>query len=296
MDRTVLFLGVDGGGTRCRARLCQTQGGVLGEGSAGPANLRFGVDEAFASVLDATRQCFAKAGLPIGRLAQTTACVALAGASEPTYMAAGRAYAHPFGRMIVTTDAQAACLGAHGDRDGGIIVVGTGTIGWAQIGGRQVRVGGWGFPVSDEGSGAWLGCEAARRVLWAHDGRVEWTGLLKAIFADFRSDPHEVVRWMTKAAPRDFGRLAHTVADHAAAGDPVARELMQLAAAHVDALAARLMSFGVERLALVGGLAKSMVQWLAPETRRALVAPQGDALDGALQIASAAVRANALTE
>jgi glucosamine kinase len=296
MDRTALFLGIDGGGTRCRARLCDPNEGILGEGSAGPANLRFGIEEAFASVLDATRQCFADAGLPIDQLSRTTACVALAGASEPTYLAAGRAYAHPFQRMIVTTDAQAACIGAHGDKDGGIVIIGTGTIGWAQMGGRQLRVGGWGFPVSDEGSGAWLGCEAARRVLWAHDGRIAWTGLLKAIFADFRSDPHEVVRWMTKAAPRDFGRLAHTVADHAAAGDPLARELMQLAAEHVDALAARLMSFGVERLALAGGLANAMIGWLAPETRRALVAPEGDALDGALQIASTAARATALTE
>ena len=72
----------------------------------------------------------------------------------------------------ITTDAHAACVGAHRGRDGGVIIVGTGSIGWAKLNGRHYRVGGWGLPVSDEGSGAWLGREALRRVLWAHDGRV----------------------------------------------------------------------------------------------------------------------------
>ncbi|MFD1331301.1 N-acetylglucosamine kinase, partial [Methylopila musalis] len=36
-ERSALFLGVDGGGTRCRARLADAGGRVLGEGLSGPA-------------------------------------------------------------------------------------------------------------------------------------------------------------------------------------------------------------------------------------------------------------------
>ena len=296
VDESPLFLGVDGGGTRCRARLCGLSGDPLGEGSAGPANIRFGVEESFSSILEATRHCFAKAGLPLESLKRTTACLALAGASEPSYLRAARAYKHPFLEMIVTTDAHAACVGAHGDRDGGIVVVGTGTIGWGQLHGRQHRVGGWGFPVSDEGSGAWLGCEALRRVLWACDGRIEWTGLLKAIFADFNADPHAIVRWMTKAGPRDFARHAHAIVEHAALKDPLACELMRLAADHIDALALRLRSLGIARIALVGGMAASIEPWLAPETKQHLVRPAGDALHGALHIATAEIKSAAVTD
>ena len=53
-----------------------------------------------------------------------------------------------------------------------MIIAGTGSIGWAMVSGRQHRVGGWGLDVSDEGSGAWLGREVLRQVLWAHDGRI----------------------------------------------------------------------------------------------------------------------------
>jgi glucosamine kinase len=186
---------------------------------------------------------------------------------------------------VFVTEAQAACIGAHGGRDGGIIVIGTGSIGWAELNGRQHRVGGWGWPISDEGSGTWLGCEALRRTLCACDRRVAWTPLLRSLLAKFRSDPHAIVDWMTGALPKDFASFAPEIIEHAAADDPVAIELLQLAGAHVDALAQALVRLGVDRLCLVGGLAGSIEPWLAETTRRHLVAPRGDAVAGALQLA-----------
>lgn len=284
MGGTALLLGVDGGGTGCRARLTNVNGEVLGEGASGPANIRFGIKESFASVLEATEECLQQAGLTLDN-AEIVACLALAGASEPTHLAAARTYNLPFARSLLTTDAHAACVGAHGGRNGGIIVVGTGSVGWGIVGGREHRVGGWGFPVSDEGSGAWLGCEAARRVLWAYDGRAPWTDLTKKLLERFAGDPHAIVRWMGQARPRDFAVLAPTVLDYAARGDAVAVELMRAAAHHVDVMAAQLAALGVPRLALVGGLAASLEPWLAPQTREIMVAPEGDALRGALWLA-----------
>ena len=207
MVRTALLLGIDGGGTACRARLADLNGDIRGEATAGPANIRFGIKESFAQVLRATDEALAQAGLALVD-ADIVACLALAGASEPTHLAAARAFQLPFRRAIFTTDAHAACVGAHGGKDGGIIIVGTGSIGWGLVGGREYRVGGWGFPVSDEGSGAWIGCEVARRVLWAYDGRRPWSGLLKKVLERFDGDPHVIVRWMGAARPRDFASLA----------------------------------------------------------------------------------------
>lgn len=288
MDANALLLGVDGGGTQCRARLIMASGAKLGEATAGPANIRFGLEESFSAVLEATRECLRQANLGARDLSRIVACLALAGASEPTDLSAARRYPHPFGRLLVTSDAHAACIGAHAGHDGGVIVAGTGTVGWAELNGRHYRVGGWGLPTSDEGSGAWLGCEALRRTLWAHDGRIAWTKLLTALFQQFQSDPHAIVRFAARAASRDFGALAPLIVEHAATGDPTAVELMRLAARHIDALAARLTASGIERLALVGGLAPHIEQWLSDATKRRLVAPAGDALTGALQLARAA--------
>lgn len=284
MGPKALLLGVDGGGTGCRARLADPEGGICGEGAAGPANIRFGVEAAMAAVLDATGQCLAAAGLR-QEDADIVACLALAGASEPNLLAAAHTYPLPFRHACITNDAYAACIGAHGGEDGGVIAVGTGSIGWALVDGREHRVGGWGFPVSDEGSGAWLGCEAARRVLWAHDGRIHFTPMLTALHEGFEGSSHAIVAWMGAAGPRDFATLAPTVIEHARRGDAAAVELMRLAASHIDAIARRLEELGAHRLALAGGIAPSIEAWLHPQTQALLVPAKGDALSGALQIA-----------
>jgi len=293
MAPNALFLGVDGGGTRCRARLCDSAGHRLGEAEGGPANIRFGVKEAFGSVLEATLQTLAQAGLTPNDFPRVTACLALAGATEPTELAAATQQKQAFGRAIVTADAHAACVGAHQGQDGGVIIVGTGSIGWAVLHGKQHRVGGWGSDISDEGSGAWIGREVLRRVLLAYDGRTPWTALLRATFENYASDPHAIVQWAAQAAPRDFGMLAPLVVEHAAHYDDAALALMRNAAAHIDLLATRLLALGVPRLSLAGGLAPHIAGLLSNTTRERLVPPKGDALDGALLLAYAAALSSA---
>ncbi|MGO9629707.1 MAG: BadF/BadG/BcrA/BcrD ATPase family protein [Xanthobacteraceae bacterium] len=285
MNTKVLLLGVDGGGTSCRARLCAFSGQKLGEATTGPANLRLGPEQSFSEILRAATQCLSQAGLPRSHLGKVVACLALAGASEPSHLAAARSYPHPFRRAIVTTDAHAACLGAHGENDGGVIVAGTGTVGWAVLGGQTHRVGGWGMPISDEGSGAWLGCEAVCRLLWALDGRLAWTGLLHALGEKFGNDPHAIVTWAQSASPGDFGSLAPDIFAHATRDDPIACELVALAAGHIDILADRLIAIGATRLALVGGCAPFLASSLSERTKSYLVEPAGDALSGALYLA-----------
>jgi glucosamine kinase len=280
----LLLLGVDGGGTRCRARLADTQGRVLGEGAAGPANLRLGVEMSLAAVRAATDQCLDQAGLRYGD-GRIVACLALAGACEPVTLAQAQAVPLPFARVILTSDARAACVGAHGGGDGGIVIVGTGSVGWAITEGRDHRVGGWGFPVSDEGSGAWLGCEALRRVLWAYDGLIPWTGLLRLLFERFEGDGYAIVRWMGAATPRDYASLAPAVVAQAGQGDAIAVELAKGAAMHIDQIAAKLLAIPVHRLSIMGGLGQSILPFLSWQTQRNLVTPLGDALGGALHLA-----------
>jgi glucosamine kinase len=285
--RNILILGLDGGGTRSRARLCTYAGRLVAEAVSGPANLRLGLEPSFSSVLNAARQCLDRAGMADQSLSRIVACLALAGASEPGHLEAAKRHRHPFRAALITTDAHAACIGAHDGRDGGVIIAGTGAVAWALLKGKTYRIGGWGLPISDEGSGAWIGSEALRRVLWAHDGRIGWTPLLRALFADFFNDPHAIVGWTAVASPRDFGGFAPQIADCARRNDAAAIELMQSAAGHIDSLAARLIALGVPRLALVGGFAAALQPWLASQTISRLIEPIGDAVQGALTLARA---------
>ena len=285
----VLFVGVDGGGTGCRARIEDAEGSLLGTGIAGPAALRIGVDRALAEVEKACRVALEEAGLGPNVLGSVHASVGLAGIGRKGVLEQLELRPHPFRSVIYAHDATIACIGAHGARDGGIVIVGTGSVGFAVVGGREVRVGGYGFPISDEGSGADLGLHAIRLALRAYDERAVETSLTRDVMMRFHNDPFEVVAWMDHATATDYATFAPLVMRHADAGDPVARRIVRDAAEQIDELVRRLSECGASRIALLGGLASSMQPWLAPDVQRRLVPVEGDALDGALHLARRAV-------
>ena len=166
-----LFIGVDGGGTGCRARIEDGNGQVLGTGIAGAAALRFGIERSFAAVTAACHAALDEAGLAREALNEITAGIGLAGVGRKGLLEQLQAYPHPFRAVAYVNDATIACLGAHAGRDGGIVIVGTGSIGYAIVGGREIRVSGYGFPISDEGSGADLGLHGVKLALRAFDER-----------------------------------------------------------------------------------------------------------------------------
>lgn len=280
-----LYAGVDGGGTGCRARLEDAQGCVLGTGIAGPAALRLGVDQALAEVEKACLAAIEEAGLGADALGSVHAAIGLAGFGRKGLNEELLARAHPFRSVVYAHDATIACIGAHGAKDGGIVIVGTGSVGFAVVGGREIRVGGYGFPISDEGSGADLGLHAIRLALRAHDQRMLGSSLTRDVMLRFHNDPFEAIAWMDRATATDYATFAPLVMRHADAGDPVARRIVRDAGEQIDELVRRLGECGASRIALLGGLASSIQPWLAPDVQRRLVAVEGDAVDGALHLA-----------
>src|SRR5579859_5315205 len=270
-----LFLGVDGGGTGCRVRLVDAAGRRLGEGEAGPANIRLGLEASWRQIMLATGLALGSVGLDGDALPRLHVGLGLAGITGPADAA----------RVAVETDAHTACLGAFAGQDGAILILGTGSIGYALIGGQPRSVGGWGFEISDDGSGAQLGREAVRAAVRAYDELVAPSDFTDAVMARLGGHPREVVAWVNDAKPADYGRLAPLVLDHARRNDPVAVALVREAAGHVANLVRRLAALGAGRVAPMGGLAPALEDWLDDGTRRMLVAAEGDAVDGALLLA-----------
>lgn len=279
------FIGVDGGGTGCRARIEDAEGRVLGTGIGGPAAVRLGIDQSIAAVKMACHAALAEAQLPVEALSHMDAAVGLAGIGRKGVLEQLVARAHPFRSVVYVNDATIACIGAHGGRDGGIVIIGTGSVGYAMVEDREVRVGGYGFPISDEGSGADLGLHAIRLALRASDGRALATGFTREVMSRFGDDAFEAVAWMDRATATDYATFAPLVIRYANDGDPVSRRIVRDAAEQIDELVRRLVEGGAPRIALLGGLASPMEPWLAPDVQRRLSPIQGDAVAGALHLA-----------
>jgi glucosamine kinase len=252
--------------------------------------LRLGVEGALAEVEKACRAALADAGLESDALGALHVGAGLAGIGRKGVLEQLSVRPHAYRSVVYAHDATTACLGAHGTRDGGIVIVGTGSIGFAVVGGREVRVGGYGFPISDEGSGADLGLHAIRLALRTYDQRAVGTSLTREVMMRFHNDPYEAVAWMDRATATDYATFAPLVMRHADAGDSIARRIVRDAAEHIDELVRRLSECGAARVALLGGLASPMQPWLAPDVQRRLVPVEGDAVDGALHLARRATQ------
>lgn len=282
--KPTLFLGVDGGGTRCRARLESADGEVLGRGLAGPASMRFGFATAQHAILVAARAALADAKMPEEALKHIYAGVGLAGMGKIGARQALEEWEHPFADAWFEGDGFMAFLGAFGGDPGGIVVAGTGSIGIAYQG-EPIRVGGYGFPLSDEGSAADIGLNAIRHALRTLDGRAAPSDFSRELLEQFSEDPGEVLAWAERATSTDYGRLAPMVSRHAAAGDAAALSLMRLAGAQIGEIVDALLTRGVPQVALIGGLSLAMKPYLPEKVARRLVEPQGDAMAGAILLA-----------
>jgi glucosamine kinase len=279
-------LGIDGGGTGCRARLTDIDGRILGEGEAGPANLTLGIDVASRSIMDATRKALSAAGLSEDLLSSTDAGLGLAAANVPQHRQAFERVALPFRSVCLRSDAETACLGAHGGRDGAILILGTGSQGVLHQAGRFHTVGGWGFALSDSGSGAILGRAAVRRAFQAHEGIEPASPFTAAVMERFGNDLSAMLAWASDAKPRDWAEFARMTFDHAAQGDEIARQLALANAGAVERMLDRLAALGARRIALMGGVAKPTMGYLSPRHLPMLTEPRGDAMDGALLLSA----------
>jgi len=279
------FLGIDGGGTSCRARLCDSQGKTLGEGLSGSANVRLGLDVVYGSIMSATQEALQMAGLPLSVLGHTYAGFGLAGAVSEVAKESVRNHAHHFAGVAIETDAHTACLGAHGGKDGGILIIGTGSCGVACVDGLFSLIGGWGLMVSDHASGAQLGLRALRYALQAHEGVVPVTVLSKRLMAQFNHSAIDVLSWVEQARPCDYASFAPQIIEHAAEKDLLAVDLLNTTAVEATAMIERLQSLGAKNICLMGGLSEVLRQWLPLEINNTLTGAQGDAMDGAILLA-----------
>jgi glucosamine kinase len=289
MSGAPLYLGVDGGATRCRARLRNDDGKALAEASGSAANIHVDFAAAVAVLRGVVAEVIEKSGLAGADWARIAIGFGLAGI-EDADDAAHVAEAFPGFRLVrAANDAVTACIGAHRGADGGLVIAGTGSAAIARVKGRETIIGGRGFTVGDDGSGAHIGLDALRAAMRAFDRLGPASALTADIIDRFGGDAVAMMRWARDARPGDFGVFAPGVFSRAAEGDPIAREIADRAAGAIGALTCGAIALGAERVALVGGAGEALRPYLDPKIAALLRAPLHDAVDGAILLVGGAI-------
>ena len=224
-----VILGIDGGGTRTRASIV-ADGRVLAHGENGSIKrLRVGAEAAETHLRALLKDVYEKAGVKSVRAASAgVASATMPGVTE-WIDAVFRDFAVE--RSEVVGDEVIALDAAFKGGPGILQIAGTGsnTIGRAPDDSRECA-GGWSSHLGDEGSGYWIG-HSVRRALKAYD-REQPTQILKKV-GEIWGTPEigELVNLGDSTPGPDFAALAPAIDELANAGDPVAREVLQQAAA-----------------------------------------------------------------
>ena len=233
-----IYLGIDGGGTKTTCAVGDDNT-LLASATTGPSNvIRVGEDEARASLQAAIRQSCAAAGVTPDAVARV--CIGMSGGARPQTSEIVRRIVSELVscEIEIVGDMVTALRAAFPNSVGVLVIAGTGSIGYARNQrGETARAGGWGFTISDEGSGHWIGRSAVIGALRAYD-EGESSGLFSVISKAWGvASLDELVKAANATPPPDFSKLFAPVLAAADAGDGLARSVLTQAGSELARVA-----------------------------------------------------------
>jgi len=257
-----IFLGIDGGGSKTTCVVGDETSILASATGAGSSLIRSG-EASVRAVLDETiRRACSAAGVTPSAISFT--CIGMAGAARPGIAEIAHTMLAEIvsGEIEVVGDMVIALEAGFGAAAGVVVISGTGSIAYGRnSAGETARAGGWGFAVSDEGSGYWIGRSAVAMALRACDepGR-EDVPLLAGVMKSWGTATRDQLVLRANASPPpDFAALLPVVLAAADGGDPIARKVLTQAGCELAGLALqviqRLFSGDeVTQVALSGGV------------------------------------------
>ncbi len=237
-----LVLGGDVGGTSTRILVATGDGTPVGRGVAGGGNPVSHPDTAAAALGEALTA--ALSGVDPSRV--RAAVVGVAGGSALSRPEVRAAFDRVWSGAGVgcapayVSDLEIAFAAGTAEPDGTVLIAGTGAVAGAVRSRHLVRtVGGHGWLLGDEGSGFWLGREAARATLHTLDAGEPPGALATSVLRllgvpDEPADPYwqrvAVIDTLNSRPPVRLAELSPSVTSAYAVGDPQAQQIVEEAA------------------------------------------------------------------
>lgn len=265
-------IGIDGGGSTVRAVVVNQELTIFGQSRGPSANPNVVGQAAAAQTIQASIVDVLKvAGLSRDQVEGVG--IGVAGAAQyQSWLHQSVIEVMPDTQVVVSTDYEIALVGAHGRRQGALVLAGTGSLAYAiNAEGQSALAGGWGYLLGDEGGGYWLGLQALRSTVRMADRRGQETSLAQVVYNMLHiAQPREITKWLYHSdllRVKEVAALAPLVLAHAENGDRVAREIVGLAAEEL-ALATEAVLLQLEAQNLPIAFTGSLLSTANPLTNR----------------------------
>ena len=278
------LIGIDGGGTGCRIVVADRAGNILAQAKGGAANIATNSDSARKNILNAIGLAFDKAGIAHSEIANSHAVLGLAGSNLGNY---AQVFSRnlPFAQSRIVNDSRITLEGAIGPAEGCVAAIGTGSVFSCRDQNGVRMLGGWGFLLGDDGSGAALGLDLLRLVILSADNITQASDLTRQVLAGFDNQVKNITEAAKNFTPKDFAKFAPEIVAAANIGDINGTALM---AKHTELVRLSIDAAGFDpdkAFCMLGGLGPIYLKLLPQKYQMAAQAPIGDALSGALQMA-----------
>ncbi|UTY39744.1 hypothetical protein NMU03_02725 [Allocoprobacillus halotolerans] len=230
----MLYIGIDGGGTKTKFVLYDEDGHLLKET----------VDESVHVLTQDYQKCIEILRKNVERLAPMHNAFIVAGL-------AGYGNQEKLRRKIETicqkafdgyqyrlyNDVQIAMMGALNGQNGIVVIAGTGSIAYSYQNGQTKRCGGWGYQLGDEGSAFWIGNQLIQKYCQQVDGRIAQTQLYDQVKKVCQlEDDYDIISYRHSLSNerKEIAKLAKVNYFLAQANDPHAIEIYHQAAYHLS--------------------------------------------------------------
>ncbi len=222
------YFGIDGGGTKTEAVLCDERGHILLHKTISATNPN---DVGIHTAVDRLRGLLADAHayLMQAGISQDTLNVfcGIAGAlNHKENLTCGLQTSFPKDRIEVSSDALNLLSSELYDGDGCCLICGTGSVCFVRHGAKMTRIGGWGYLLDRSGSGYAMGREALEAVLRSHDGRGDATLLTGAVSEQLGGYPWDKLTEIYEGGKAFIASFAPCVLRCADEGDRIAFEIL----------------------------------------------------------------------
>jgi N-acetylglucosamine kinase-like BadF-type ATPase len=187
------IIGIDGGGTKTFTAIANLAGKIIKTSLAGPSNFR---NVGLAESLKNIKEAILEVASIVKKEDILSIVIALASFEEEPEASKRKIETEITnnlvdfkGKIKVVSD-QLAAFYSGADKDGLVLISGTGCVahGWRKN--KEAKASGWGW-LCDEGSGFWIGQKAYQAIFKDLDGRGEKTLITELLFKEFKINTKE---------------------------------------------------------------------------------------------------------
>lgn len=249
-------IGVDGGGTKTEAVAYDLNGEVLAKALTGFGNLVNDKEEALKNVTDSIKAIIDQ----LGRDGLKGIYLGLAGSevgdnARIVYEEVKEKFEI---EASVMNDSDLALKALLKGEDGILVIAGTGSIAFGIKDNNQLKCGGWGHLLGDEGSAYKISIEAIKKMINDQDYGIEMTDLSKDILSELKFDKvDDIVGFVYSSTKDEIAQLAGLVSKHAESGDDFSKNVLVVEGRDIAKQAERIykkLEFNSCRIGLVGGV------------------------------------------